>query len=375
MFLITAFYSTRAQPDKHAVEVTGKEPVATVSKTVSQKLGLSEKTAVAINNNYGNVTINTWNKKSLLIKVVISASSKDPVRAAELLKSIHVDLKKIADLVTCVAAIGAPVKISTMNTPDTGKQRPITVAILPAKWCNVNFEVYLPATQPLTIDNMFGNIAIGDYEGPLSIKEQFGDLVAGNLSGPLQLDIQQGNMHVKHLNLGQININTFDHVIIDRVSGPLQSQFQLGRQLNITLDPHGDSVSLKASNVQMVNFSGVNPEKARYMLRLVFSKLQFNGSPFLENKNGRPFEEIHVDMLKKEAQRLDDSILRAHPELRAVPKEAKTAADILAIKTKKELSILALAKFKKMHEYAAGPENAKTQVSINVNFGTLNVMP
>ena len=194
-------------------------------------------------------TLEPGNVKPILVKVAITASSGDAVKAAALLKSIHIDFLNGTDNISCTAAIGSPITIRAMNTPDTGKEhRPITLTILPAKWCVVSFEVYLPATQTLHINNMFGNVTMGDYAGALSINERFGDFTAGNLSGPVHFDLQQGNLHVGHLNLGLLNIKTFDHVSIGGISGALNSQFQYGRLLDIKLAGRTDSVSLNDIN-------------------------------------------------------------------------------------------------------------------------------
>jgi hypothetical protein len=353
----------------------GDPPVISVSKTVSQTFNARQKVALEINNDYGDVHIKTWKRKTILVKVSISASSADPVKAAALLKSIHIDFAKVADSISCTAAIGSPIRIRAMNLPDTGSKehRPITVTILPAKWCSMIFEVYLPATQPLHINNMFGNVTIGDYAGPLSINERFGDFIAGNLSGPVHFDLQQGNVSSGLLSQGEINVKTFDHVKIGGMSGRSSGQFQFGKQLDIKLARLPDSVSLKASNVEQVNVSGVDPTHTRYNVQLVLAQLSHNNLSFTLNNKELNFKPLNLEMLKRDAQHLDDSVMAAHPELKIMPKDTKTPADSLKLKHEKQLTILTLAKFKKVHEYQAGPENARSKVIIKVDFGTLNL--
>jgi hypothetical protein len=364
--LMAAHFGARAQGSAVVIGVT------TVKKEVDQTFAAPKNAALLINNNYGDVHIKTWKRKTIFVKVSISTSSADPVRAAALLKSIHIDLAKVADSISCTAAIGSPIHIRAMNEPDTGKNsRPITITILPAKWCTVNFEVYLPATQALHIENMFGNVTMGDYAGPLNINEQFGDFTAGNLSGPVHFDLQQGNLRIGHLNLGLLNVKTFDHVKIGNLSGRLSGQFQLGRQMDIKL-ARPDSVSLKANNVEQVNVSGVDPSHTRYNLQLVLAQLSRNNLSFTLNSKDLKFKPLNLEMAKRDAQHLDDSVMAAHPELKITPNDVKTSADTLKLKHEKFM-ILTLAKFKKVHEYQAGPENAKSKVVIKVDFGTLNL--
>jgi hypothetical protein len=369
VLLMAACFDTLAQG---GVAVAG---VLTMQKNVSQTFNAPKNGTLQINNNYGDVNIKTWKRKTILVKVSISASSADAVKAAAFLKSIHIDFAKVADSISCTAAIGTPIQIRAMNEPDTGKgRRPITLTILPAKWCVVNFEVYLPAMQALQINNMFGNVTMGDYAGPLSINERFGNFTAGNLSGPVNFDLQQGNLHVGHLNLGLLNVKTFDHVSIGGISGALNSRFQYGRLLDVKLAGGSDSISLNANNVEQVNLSGVNTENTKYLLRVTLSKLQFNGTAFSETGNNLRFKEINVDIQKTTLQHLSDSIIKAHPELKTPPQNLKTPPDTLEKKKMMDVKMIALlAKFKKVREFAAGPENAKTQVNVRVEFGTLNL--
>ena len=365
MLLMAACFNARAQ---------GGAPVVTVKKNVTQTFTAPKNSTLVINNNYGGVSIKTWTRKTILVKVSISASSADAVKAAALLKSIHIDFANVADSVSCTAAIGTPIEIRAMNEPDTGKgRRPVTITILPAKWCTVNFQVYLPATQTLHINSMFGNVTMGNYAGQLSVNERFGDFTAGNLTGPVHFDIQQGSMRIGRLNLGLLNVKTFDHVFIGGISGALNSQFQYGRLLNVKLASRSDSIGLKANNVQQVNLSGINTEATKYLVRLTFSKLQFNGAAFSETGNNLHFKELY-DIQKKTMQRLSDSILQAHPELKIIPKDLKTPPDTLEKKKLMDVKMITLlAKFKKAREYAAGPKNAKTQVNVRIEFGTLNL--
>jgi hypothetical protein len=369
VLLTAACFDARAQG---GIAVTG---VITVKKNVAQTFIAPKNGTLVINNNYGDVRIKTWKRKTILVKVSISASSADAAKAAELLKSIHIDFASEADSISCTAAIGTPIKIRAMNEPDTGKgSRPITITILPAKWCTVNFQVYLPATRALHINNMFGNVTMDDYAGAVNINERFGDFTAGNLSGPVHFDLQQGNVRIGHLNLGQLNVKTFEHVSIGGISGALNSQFQFGRLLNVKLANRSDNVGLKANNVQQINLSGVNTETTKYFLNLTLSKLQFNGAPSSETNKNLRFRETNVDVQKKTMQHLSDSVLQAHPELKTTPKDLRAPPDTLEKKKLMDVKMLTLlAKFKKVREYAAGPKNAKARVDVRVEFGTLNL--
>jgi|GEM_PF-5154613 len=358
------------------VHAQGNGAVVTLKKSVTQTFNAPQKAALVIYNNYGGVRIKTWKRKTILITAAISASSSDEAKAADLLKSIHIDFLKGTDSISCAAAIGPPIKIRAMNRPDTGKgSTPITITILPAKWCTVNLQVYLPAAQALHINNMFGNVIIGDYAGPLNISEQFGDITTGYLTGQVHFAVQQGNVKVGSLNRGEINVKTFDHVSIGSMSGRSSGQFQYGRQLDIKLARLPDSVSLKANNVAQVNVSGVNPSHTRYNVQLVFAQISHNTPSFVLNNKELKFKQLNLELLKSQAQHLDDSVMAAHPELKILPKDTKTPPDSLKLKHEKQLAILTLAKFKKVHEYQAGPEKAKSKVMIKVDFGTLNLRP
>lgn len=141
------------------------DPVRT--KNFSRTFPADRTDKINLSNQFGFMTIKTWDRKEVKIDIAISAYSNNDKEAQELINQVQIDAEKTGDVISCKTEIGRDNKWSGRN-----KKREV----------KVNYVVYLPASNALTLSQQFGNVDLGDFSGALSAKVQYGNFVAGRLS-------------------------------------------------------------------------------------------------------------------------------------------------------------------------------------------------
>lgn len=162
----------------------GDDPMR--SKTFSKSFSLSSSDKINLHNQYGGMVIKIWDKKEIKIDVSIKAFSNEDREAQRLIDQVDISAEKDGDMVTCKTSIGSGSRWSGRN-----RRREV----------KVNYVVYVPATNSLTLTQEFGNVNMDDFAGPLYAKVQYGDFIAGKLSNANNyVSVQYGKTTITDIN-------------------------------------------------------------------------------------------------------------------------------------------------------------------------------
>lgn len=167
------------------------------SKTFSKSFPLDGNDRVDLNNRYGEMLIKTWDKKEIRVDIDIKAYSKDEDEAQRLIDGTVIAADKRGDLVS----------VKTNFAADEGKlgSKLRNGKTISRREIRINYIVYMPATNALTLSNQYGNVTMGSFSGPLNIKVQYGSLTVGNLKNVSNiLEIQYGFTKIQEINAATI---------------------------------------------------------------------------------------------------------------------------------------------------------------------------
>jgi len=152
------------------------DPVRT--KKFSKTFAADRTDKINLSNVFGFMNIRTWDRKEVKIDIAISAYSNNDREAQELIDQVQIDAEKNGDVISCKTEIDRDNRWSGRN-----KKREV----------KVNYTVYLPASNALTLSQQFGNVDLGDFSGALSAKVQYGNFVAGKLTDDnIYITVQYG---------------------------------------------------------------------------------------------------------------------------------------------------------------------------------------
>ncbi|WP_316810603.1 hypothetical protein [Pedobacter heparinus] len=167
------------------------------SKTFSKSFPLDGNDKVELNNRYGEMLIKTWDKKEIRVDIDIKAYSKDEADAQRLIDGTVIAADKRGNLVS----------VKTNFAADGGKfgSKVINGKTISRREIRVNYIVYMPAANALTLSNQYGNVNMGSFSGPLNVKVQYGSLTAGNLNNASNiLEIQYGFTKIQEIRTATI---------------------------------------------------------------------------------------------------------------------------------------------------------------------------
>lgn len=141
-----------------------------VGKEVQETYSVTEKTSLAIENKYGNIDIQNWDKKSIDVKVQIILDNVSEKRAQELLDMITISYGTEGDKIYFKTEFDNSFSKSLMRINNGDKK------------FEVNYIVNMPHTVPIDILNKYGNVFVDRVSAPSKIDVKYGKLKANNIS-------------------------------------------------------------------------------------------------------------------------------------------------------------------------------------------------
>ncbi|WP_158796282.1 hypothetical protein [Pedobacter sp. L105] len=134
-------------------------------KNISKTFPADQNDKISLSNQYGAMVIKVWDRKEVKIDVTIRANSGGDTQ--KLIDQVNIVAGKSGDLISCKTDID-----NERRWGGRSKSREL----------KIDYVVYLPAVNALTLSQQFGNVTMGDYSGPVSANVQYGNFDAGNLS-------------------------------------------------------------------------------------------------------------------------------------------------------------------------------------------------
>ncbi|MEM6263886.1 MAG: hypothetical protein AAGI38_15335 [Bacteroidota bacterium] len=136
-------------------------------RTIEKAYAVSPTDMLTLDNRYGKVHIDNWDRREISIKITITSRAKDEYTAERRLKAIRITEKKD----------GTSISLKTET------EEPGTLVRSATKGIKVDYMVKIPRLNPITLKNRFGDVYIADREGNLNLHMSYGKLTSGALNG------------------------------------------------------------------------------------------------------------------------------------------------------------------------------------------------
>jgi hypothetical protein len=183
---------------------------------------------------FGDVKINTWEKNEIKVDIHIEASSNIKELADATFEKIDVKDKHEGSV------------ISFETIFDKEKEKKDFSCNNCSNTMEINYVVYMPSTNKLTIDNSFGSVSIPDYNGPVSLYNKYGSLEAGKMAKLEKLEVEFGSAHLKYLSNADVTFK-YSSITIDNLSGSNEITMEFCGYSKINLDNDLSSLKLHDS--------------------------------------------------------------------------------------------------------------------------------
>jgi hypothetical protein len=153
---------------------------------------------LVIDNSYGSVVINTWDKNYFKVDVTIRASAKSESQQKDMLDDVNISDSKN----------GSEVAFRT----DIDKNKSIWKIIFGGgNWgdhsLSIDYTVYMPAHNELVLRNRYGNIDLPELTGHVTVDCSYGSLHGKTLSNSSEIRERYGNIDIDKMGTTTIDLS------------------------------------------------------------------------------------------------------------------------------------------------------------------------
>jgi len=165
-------------------------------KNYSKTYSVDANDGLSIDNRYGSVNVNTWAKNEIKVDVQIKVSSSSDSETQKILDNVTISDDKSSNTLSFKTNIGQPNNswISWMSGGHSGRR------------IEINYTVYMPAKNDLTIDNRYGSISLPDLQGKVTINCAYGSFSAKTLSNESTIRVKYGSASIEGLGSSTLEV-------------------------------------------------------------------------------------------------------------------------------------------------------------------------
>jgi len=185
--------------DKKLEERVKSGEVKEVNKSFSKSYNIDRDDKLVIDNKWGKVIVNTWNKNEFKVEAQIRADAMENDEAQKLLDAVKIENSKDGSAVSFKTQV-EPADGNDSWGSGTNNGKPFVRRVF------INYTVYMPAKNQLQITNRFGGIELPDFDGKVTVNSSFGNFTAKKLTNTANEISTRGATTIESLNGGQLKV-------------------------------------------------------------------------------------------------------------------------------------------------------------------------
>jgi hypothetical protein len=165
------------------------------SKKLSKSYKVNASQQLVVENKFGKVHINTWDKNEITVEVTMIGRANSPEKAQEVLDLIDVKVNEEGNAISFRTEIG-----KMNNNKNNGK-----------KGFEINYTVNMPRNNSLQVKNSFGDVYLASFNGKANVEVSYGSLKADKLnSADTNVKVSFGSGHIGYVKGGNVEISYGD---------------------------------------------------------------------------------------------------------------------------------------------------------------------
>lgn len=250
------------------------------NKSVNKSYNVSSSDKLNIENSFGSVEVHTWNKNEIKVDVSIEVSSNIEASAQKLLDYITISDSKSGGEIHFKTSIKERDRDKNHNKDEKSTMK-------------VNYDISMPAGNPLQITNEFGSIVIPDYKGEVELTSKFGSLNAGTLNNAKSVSVEFGSAKIESTN-GNVSIK-YSSATIGKLVGKVKLNLEFSSATKINIDNSLTGLDAKLS-YSTVNIKPAGELSASYDISTSFgsfknrTNIKFEGDDDDNGDHGPKFD-------------------------------------------------------------------------------------
>ena len=229
-----------------------------LSKSYHESYNVSASAKVQLENKYGTINVDTWDKNQVQIDIEIRVDAKNEKESQKILDKINVKISGNENLVKAVTTFDGKFNCNNCEI-------------------DIEFEVKVPSNNSLVLRNDFGNAYVDGRQGPNDLKVEYGKLETGELNGKENtIVVKFGNADVAAVKSANMNLEYSGLELGSAGYLDLYSRFnsiEIGEVSELILDSQYDAIEIASGNDLKIKsgFSDVQINEVFDRLELVSS--------------------------------------------------------------------------------------------------------
>ena len=190
-------FNTQSRTDASVDVADDDAHAAQKIKNYTKSYALDANDRIRLSNQYGRITVNTWDRQEVKVDVQVKAEADDEEAAQKLLDGVTIQDSKSNDQVSFKTEIAHQNGNSwSLWNWGHGKTHKLTI----------NYTVFMPVKTDLNVEDSYGAIVLPDLDGKVKISSSYGSVTAQNLNNPgNEVDGSYGNMKANSINGSHVN--------------------------------------------------------------------------------------------------------------------------------------------------------------------------
>lgn len=182
--------------------ITGNAQTFEKKRNIYRSYKISDGMKVDVSNKYGNIEIKHWEKDSVRFEIKMVGSAKTKDKLAKLMSLISFEFSNTSNTIKATTTVG-----SSSNDLMSELQNLSDAIFTIGSQAKINYMVYLPAANPLKIENSFGDVYLGNMTQAFQIDLAHGDLRAGYLKSTSKITQRFGKASIKFLKDAELDMS------------------------------------------------------------------------------------------------------------------------------------------------------------------------
>lgn len=170
----------------------------TKEKKVKGQFTVTSADELFIENKFGDVTINTWDKNEITVDITIATKAKSEEKAQAMLDNISIEEDtKVKE----THKIRYKTAFDNKTNNNNGE-------------IDIDYVINMPRKNPLEVKNNFGDVTLGDFEGDLRMEVSYGKFKAGKINGEKKnIKVSFGGVTIASIETGYLQTSYSDITI------------------------------------------------------------------------------------------------------------------------------------------------------------------
>lgn len=212
-------------------------------KTFEKTYKVNSADILNIDNRYGRVHVNTWNKNEIKVKVDMIARAGSDNKATDMLSRMKVEESKDGNTIF-LRTMYEPSRVSGPSSSE------------------INYTIYMPEANAITLKNKYGDVYLAALKGKVDVDVKYGNLKCDRLSNANNtLKLAYGSGSCGYINGGAVQIAYFDMNVAEAKELKGFSKYseltigKLGEELNMDMKYGSFRVNNISSNVRNIRLA------------------------------------------------------------------------------------------------------------------------